>query len=214
MSADTDDLDRIIDAATRLFAELGFDGTSPRLIADAAGVDAGTVTRLTGGKTDLYREVMRRATDAEKRAVAGAAGGFTPTRQGVERLLDEYLDFYAAHPEYLGLWLHRRTGDAADTADLEEQYVRPRLGSIVKALREAVSDDIDLDLTIWTIPWVISGFLSQRALGTRSGEAAEAAKDDSDGPYRKISPAELERFRTHLHTLLERMLALPDGPDR
>jgi AcrR family transcriptional regulator len=208
MSADAD-LDRIIDAATRLFAELGFDGTSPRLIADAAGVDPAAVDRLTGGKTELYREVMRRATDAEKKAVGGAAGGFTPTRRGVERLLDEYLDFYAAHPEYLGLWLHRRTGDAADTADhLEEQYVRPRLGGIVEALREAVPGDVDLDLTIWTIPWMISGFLSQRALGTRPDEAS-----DTDGPYRKVAPAELERFRTHLHTLLERMLLLPDGQD-
>lgn len=210
MSADAD-LDRIIDAATRLFAELGFDGTSPRLIADAAGADPATVDRLTGGKTELYREVMRRATDAEKRAVGGAADGFTPTRQGVERLVDRYLDFYAAHPEYLGLWLHRRTGDAADTADLEEQYVRPRLGGIVKALREAVPGDVDLDLTVWTIPWVISGFLSQRALGTR---AAAEEESDTDSPYRNISPDELERFRTHLHTLLERMLALPDGPDR
>ncbi|MFB4302906.1 TetR/AcrR family transcriptional regulator [Actinomadura sp. NTSP31] len=212
MSADADDLDRIIDAATRLFAELGFDGTSPRLIADAAGVDAGTVSRLTGGRTDLYREVMRRASDAEKAAVGGAAGGFTPTRQGVERLLDEYLDFYAAHPEYLGLWLHRRTGDAADTADLEEQYVRPRLAGIVEALRAAVPADVDLDLTIWTIPWMISGFLSQRALGARREEFADETAE-TDGPYRKISPAELERFRTYLHTLLERMLRLPDGPD-
>ncbi|GAA0227249.1 hypothetical protein GCM10009527_024520 [Actinomadura nitritigenes] len=208
MSADAD-LDRIIDAATRLFAELGFDGTSPRLIADAAGVDPATVDRLTGGKTELYRKVMRRATDAEKRAVGGAVGDFTPTRQGVERLVDRYLDFYAAHPEYLGLWLHRRTGDAADTADLDELYVRPRLGGVAEALREAVPGDIDLDLTIWTFPWVISGFLSQRALGTRTG-----AESDTDGPYRNISPDELERFRAHLHTLLERMLTLPDGADR
>jgi AcrR family transcriptional regulator len=203
---DADAQDRIIDAATRLFAELGFDGTSPRLIADAAGVDTGTVTRVTGGKTDLYREVMRRATDAEDRAVGGAAGGFTPTRRGVERLLDQYLDFYAAHPEYLGLWLHRRTGDAADTADLEERHVRPRLGGIVEALRAAVPGDVDLDLTIWTIPWVISGFLSQRALGARTDDTP-----DTDGPYREIAPDELERFRVHLHTLLERMLVLPDG---
>ncbi|KAB2371393.1 TetR/AcrR family transcriptional regulator [Actinomadura montaniterrae] len=208
MSSDAD-LDRIVDAATRLFAELGFDGTSPRLIADAAGVDPASVDRLTGGKTELYREVMRRATDAEKAAVGGAAGGFTPTRQGVERLLDEYLDFYSAHPEYLGLWLHRRTGDAADTADLEEQYVRPRLGGIVEALRAEVPDDVDLDLTVWTIPWVISGFLSQRALGTRVDEE----EAETDGPYRRVSPAELERFRAHLHMLLERMLMLPDAPD-
>ncbi|MWA00345.1 TetR family transcriptional regulator [Actinomadura sp. LD22] len=207
MSSDAD-LDRIIDAATRLFAELGFDGTTLRLIADGAGVDPATVDRLTGGKTELYRQVMRRATDAEKKAVGGAANGFTPTRQGVERLLDQYVDFYSAHPEYLGLWLHRRTGDAADTADLEEVYVRPRLGGIVEALREVVPGDVDLDLTVWTIPWVISGFLSQRALGTRVDE-----ETDTSGPYRNISPDELERFRNHLHMLLQRMLMLPDAPD-
>ncbi|QKG19564.1 TetR/AcrR family transcriptional regulator [Actinomadura verrucosospora] len=203
MSGGTD-LDRIIDVATRLFAELGFDGTSARLIADAAGVDPATVDRLTGGKTELYREVMRRATDADRAAISGAAEGFAPTREGVERLVDQYVDFYAAHPEYLGLWLHRRTGDAADTGDLEEQYLRPRLGGIVEALREAVPENADLDLTIWTIPWVIFGFLSQRALGADpDGEPA------TDGPYRRVSPEELERFRGYLHRLLERMLVLP-----
>lgn len=202
MSADTD-TDRIIDAATRLFAELGFDGTPLGLIADAAGVDTADISRLTGGKTDLYREVMRRATEEEKVYVSGAADGFSATRQGVGRLLDEYLDFYAAHPEYLGLWLHRRTGDAADTPDLEERYVRPRLGSIVQALREAVPEDVDLDLTIWTIPWLISGFLSQRASWTPDAEATR-------GP---VSAEELERFRAFLHMLLQRMLTLPDAPE-
>jgi AcrR family transcriptional regulator len=36
--------ERIIETATRLFASLGYDGTSAQMIADAAGQDVATLT--------------------------------------------------------------------------------------------------------------------------------------------------------------------------
>lgn len=55
-----DKKDRILDAAERLFAELGFGGTSMRRITQAAAVNIAAVNYYFGTKEDLYREVFRR----------------------------------------------------------------------------------------------------------------------------------------------------------
>lgn len=49
---------RIIDAAAELFAEYGFAGTKVTMVAKAAGVTSQTVRRLTGGRAELFEEVI------------------------------------------------------------------------------------------------------------------------------------------------------------
>ena len=48
----------LVDAARVLFAEQGYDATSVRAVAGAAGVDAAMVNHYFGGKEGLFREVM------------------------------------------------------------------------------------------------------------------------------------------------------------
>ena len=52
--------DRLLDAAEQLFAENGFDGTSVRDIASAAGCNIAAVNYYFGSKDRLYTEVWRR----------------------------------------------------------------------------------------------------------------------------------------------------------
>lgn len=49
---------RILDAATRLFAEKGFDGASTREMADAAGVNQAMIHYYFGNKQNLYKRVI------------------------------------------------------------------------------------------------------------------------------------------------------------
>ena len=51
--------DRILAAAARVYAELGFRGASTRRIADEAGVNEVTLFRLFGSKTALITEALR-----------------------------------------------------------------------------------------------------------------------------------------------------------
>ena len=53
--------ERIIQAATDLFAESGFRGASVRDICNLAGANPGAVSYHFGGKRQLYRAVLRRA---------------------------------------------------------------------------------------------------------------------------------------------------------
>jgi len=52
--------DRLLDAAEELFCEHGFDGTSVRDLAAAAGCNVASVNYYFGGKDKLYLEVWRR----------------------------------------------------------------------------------------------------------------------------------------------------------
>src|SRR5690606_13339064 len=134
--------DRLIGVATRLFAELGYDWTSMRMIADAAGVDPEQVTQAVGDKPELYQEVMARALRAEQEVVRSALRSATPGVQAALDLVDAYLDFNLAHPEYLSLWLHRWTGDAADTPDLEGLYSRPLAFEAAEAMQGLTPDGV------------------------------------------------------------------------
>src|SRR2546429_6515639 len=65
---------RILDAATQVFFSAGYDRTTIRAVASAAGVDAGLVMHYFGSKQQLYRRAIRAPPRPEnRRAPAGAA---------------------------------------------------------------------------------------------------------------------------------------------
>lgn len=189
------ELEGLIETATRVFAGLGFDGTSMKLIADAAGIDVEALTATVGGKAELYRAVMWRAHKAEMRAMEEAVAGFTPSLQGLIDLTDAYLDFFATHPDFMALWIHRWLGDAADVSGLEHIYVQPLADLIASATRDLMPDDVDVEHLMWTVVWCVYGFLS----GSMQYTAPHGYERVS------IDPETLAGFRTYLHTLMRRM---------
>jgi AcrR family transcriptional regulator len=62
---------RILDAATNAFFSAGYDRTTIRAVASAAGVDAGLVMHYFGSKQELFRRVIDAAPVPE---VSGAPG--------------------------------------------------------------------------------------------------------------------------------------------
>src|ERR1700735_1108498 len=52
---------RILDAATQLFLTAGYDRTTIRAVASAAGVDAALVMHYFGSKQELFRQVIETA---------------------------------------------------------------------------------------------------------------------------------------------------------
>ena len=70
--------ERIRAAATRLFAERGFAGTSVRAICEAAGTNVNSISYHFGGKQALYQEILGRVGDnrlAAAQRILGRAPG-------------------------------------------------------------------------------------------------------------------------------------------
>jgi AcrR family transcriptional regulator len=188
---DPADVEKIIAVATRLFAGLGYDGTSLTNIADAAGYDQATVVALVTSKSDLYLKVMERASEAEQSALADAA---TTSPVDVIHLIDVYLDFCVDHPEVPALWMHRWMSDASDLDHLEQLYVLPLHDRIGQAIGDQLAADVDVGYAVWTIIWCVHGFLRGGVL-TQLGPRGK-------GP----SPKDLAEFREHLHLLATRLM--------
>lgn len=188
-----------MEVATRLFAALGYDGTSTRMIAEAAGLNVATIAYHVGGKRDLYLAVMERAHLAERTALDRALAEIPPNREGLLALVDGYVDFCIARPEIPALWMHRWLSDAADIAHLEEQYVRPLIELVTGVARKVVADDVDVDYVVWTIVWCTHGFGCGGLLdagGNRLG------LDD---------PVAVTRFRTQMRRIVAAAIGLPAG---
>ncbi|WP_051300161.1 TetR/AcrR family transcriptional regulator [Actinomadura rifamycini] len=200
------ELDGLLDTAMRLFAELGYDGTSLQLVADAAGVDVADVRAVGENKGELYRAVFVRADEAERRALEPALAAFTPDMPSVLRLVDSYLDFYVERTDILGLWMHRWMGDAADVPGLEDYYTRPLATRVVDTVRPLVPPGIDPDHVVWTTVWCVYGFLSGGLISTDRQDGQQRLGGRGTGPR---DTAAVERFRAHLHMLVTRMLTPP-----
>ena len=80
---------RILDAATQIFFAAGYERTTIRAVASAAGVDAGLVMHYFGSKQELFRQVIDAAPIPE---VSGAPG------QAAEQLLATLADRLANEP--------------------------------------------------------------------------------------------------------------------
>ncbi|MFC4058895.1 TetR/AcrR family transcriptional regulator [Planomonospora corallina] len=195
----------ILRAATRLFAALGYDGTSTRQIAEAVGLNIATVNYHVGGKRELYLAVMERAHQAELAVLEPAVKELTaaPPEEKVaaaHRMLDVYVDFCAENPEIPALWMHRWLSDAGDITELERQYVQPLAAFVADALLPLAGEHADVEYTIWTVIWCTHGF-------ARGGVLDQAGRRRGPRDVRAM-----RRFRAHLHSMLHQALCLPGDP--
>ncbi|GGO61380.1 TetR/AcrR family transcriptional regulator [Nonomuraea cavernae] len=198
----------ILKVATQLFAALGYDGTSTRAIADAAGLNIATVNYHMGGKRELYLAVMERAHRAERMMLEASLSDLSGTNPvlAIHRVVDDYLDFSVENPEVPALWMHRWLSDASDLTELEQQYVQPLMSAVMEALRPVVAAGVidssaDVEYAVWTVVWCVHGFAKGGVL------------DEQGNRHGTDDRVELRRFRAHLHQLVHRMLRLPgDAP--
>jgi len=211
MTAPPSSRDRILAAASRLFAERGYDATSTRAIAEAVGLNIATVAYHVGGKSDLYREVMREAHVAQRDSVEQAlttlpADEASPAaaRDGLHRFVDAYLGFCVAHPDVPALWMRRWLAEGEMLSELEAEFTGPLVERVAHRVREllaraGVSTEADLELLVYTIVWTTHAF--SRA-GVVDPTGTRATPSDH---------ATFERFRRHLHDVVDGTLALPTG---
>ena len=72
---------RLLAAATRLFAEQGYDRTSVQEIVEAAGVTKGALYHYFGSKDDLLHEVYARVLRLQQERLDAFAGADEPDRE-------------------------------------------------------------------------------------------------------------------------------------
>jgi AcrR family transcriptional regulator len=140
---------RILAAASRLFAERGYDAVTTQEIADAAEVGTGTLFRYVGSKAELLVMVMnerlRLGTEA---AVAHARAGAGPA-DAILTMLAPLLDENAGHPGNTLAYQRETlfgTGPQRDIAAQRVAQLEVAIRTILElhAARAGAGADVDL----------------------------------------------------------------------
>lgn len=185
---------RLLQTAIGLFAELGYDQTTSRMITDAAGLPENTVKDLFGSKRDLYLAVISHVYEEEQSLLKQMFGDYTHDRKGIHHLIDHYLDYFLQRPQAAALWMHRRMHDAADLREIEKYYSFPQIRTVAQQVGDLFRKEVDVEMVIWSIVWSVQTFVYggiPDAHGNRIGR----------GDRRMVS-----RFRRHLHTSIDPMM--------
>jgi AcrR family transcriptional regulator len=149
---------RILDAAARVFVAAGYERTTIRAVASAAGVDAGLVMHYFGSKQELFRRVIDAAPLPE---VSGAPG------QATEQILATLASRLATEP-VASLTMLRSMLTNPEAASVAGAAMACYQAQIAKAIP---ADDAGLRTAI--ISAIILGLMVSRHL-IKSDELASA----------------------------------------
>jgi AcrR family transcriptional regulator len=126
---------RLLEAAEKVFTELGYHEASIVKIAEAAGVAPGTFYLYFGGKQDIFDELVEDLNGRVRRAMADAASRGR-TRPEAERLgFEAFFRFTAEHP---GLYRVIRQAEFVSPRALRLHYERIVPG-YARGLEEAMA---------------------------------------------------------------------------
>jgi AcrR family transcriptional regulator len=104
--------DKIIETASKLFLERGFDGTTTNEIASRADVSIGSLYQYFDNKEAIVEALADRYVDALREVTADVVAANVDdlsTAAAVDALLDPILKFHLSYPEFRTLWLAAET---------------------------------------------------------------------------------------------------------
>lgn len=157
---------RILAAARQMFAELGYDRTTIRAVAAAAGVDAGLVMHYFGTKDALFSRAAELPA-AEPPAVDLPTG---TAEQMAEALLTSLANRLVGEP-VASLAVLRSMLTNTDAADRYRAAAEPQLSQITAAIPTA-----DAELRASLLSAIVHGVIIERYL-LQLGRLADAPPD-------------------------------------
>ncbi len=133
----------ILDAALASFARIGFEASSTREIAKAAGVHHASLRYHFSDKEELWRAAMRLMFDRQ-RAFFREAQRERPldmeTTEGLKEALRRYIRYSAAHPEHAQILVHEAIADTERLNWAVDGFVRANTAAMHGPLaREAAA---------------------------------------------------------------------------
>lgn len=135
-AGDSGTRDAILDAATKLFSQCGYDGSSLRAIAAAAGVDPALIRHFFGDKDTLFAAVVADRTAIMERLAGSLAG-------------DQRSVGVRVTGAYLRLWEEPQTRPvllaitrSATTSERAAQMLTEALGGKIRATARQDADRI------------------------------------------------------------------------
>jgi len=159
----------LLETASRIFADRGFDGARVDEIAQRAGVNKRMIYVYFGSKDELYREVLGRHFEQVIALSRSALSSETDPRAQAATILRRYLHFLAEHPDLVRLlaWENlansRRAGDVL--VDMASTGLKALHGVVEAGIAQGVfRRDLEPRKLVMSLSALCLGYFSQRML--------------------------------------------------
>ena len=100
--------EKILDAATKLFASQGYAETDTQQLADKLGVGKGTLYRYFPSKRELFLAAADRGMRRLCEFIDNSVATIDDAAERIAQVVRSYLQFFADHPELCELLIHER----------------------------------------------------------------------------------------------------------
>lgn len=200
----------LIAAATELFAERGFDGTTVEAIAQRAGLNKALISYHFGGKHELYTAILESTFEQAREPFEAIRRSPEPSDVRLLRFIQAFVDIATARPAFPKMMLREAVSGGRH---LEAKLAR-RIFEIFAPLREIVEEGVeegtfrpvDPFLTHLTLVGTLIFFFATADFRERVLKRGRLP----------LQPPAADDFVRHVEALLTRGLAAlqHDGPGR
>ena len=135
-SADKDE--RILRAATKVFADQGFSDADTQEVADLAKVGKGTVYRYYGSKEELFLAVADTGMKKLERQIFDGIEGISGTIELIRKCGVTYAAFFQKHPELVEILIQERAAFRGSIPDTHLVYRQKNRRVLEDILRQGV----------------------------------------------------------------------------
>ena len=191
----------ILDAAQKLFAENGFDGTSVRDIAQEAGVNVAMISYYFGSKEKLMEAVFeQKSNDTRIKVEALLLNGHLTNIEKVNLLIDDYVDKFIAQQQFHRIMIRAQLveKDTAVACFIYELKKRNLL-SIKKLIQDGQKNgefrkNIDIALMMATLVGTMSQMITSQRFYKECNHLAEMTEPEFQKHIRKKLSAHLKNL--------------------
>ena len=164
--------ERVLEAAEALFAKRGYDGTTTRQIASAAGISIQTLHYHGGSKLNLYRQVLQRSivpiTKMINRHIenmmTGDLNDDETMQESLGKIMDELLGILHRNPNVPLLFFRQWLERDPKLRQVEWEQLVPFLRKWIREVERRVDTErrrgIDLPLAFISLSFIYWGLFS------------------------------------------------------
>ncbi|HEV7229926.1 MAG TPA: TetR family transcriptional regulator [Bacteroidia bacterium] len=203
----TDKREHILDTAQELFSQHGFEGTSVRVLANAAGVNVAMISYYFGSKEKLFQAMIERRAGATLMTLKFILANEADSWKKMEMVIEHYIDKMFSNMSfqrimYRELSLEQRNWLSSAIIDIVHQNFKAMVSIIEEGQRKKSFRKVDPELTIATLIGTISKITLSSELSCKLLGDINPKASIGDETHKK-------RIKKHMHDLLKAHLLIP-----
>lgn len=201
---DLETKEKILKAASMLFADKGFEGTSVREIARSAEVNVASVNYYFSSKENLFQEILK---NGYQLCSFEMKGMFEKNKGNLEETLVDFLKYFFEHSDdlmtHFKMMMSSQHSHSAVSQGTEDAMFGPPGGNLIaEALKKLAPEVADEDL-YWALKTLFSHVVHLSLIHTcclrDNKEIPFSTKADLEKSVRRVTRIVIAEIKSSLH---------------